>query len=92
MPLLLVHGDQDGTVPYAGSTKVYAEAKPPKFLLTLLGAPHTPFGAPYLDVIVSSVNNFLDRYLKHAPRAVARLERAGNVPGVGTLQTDIRCC
>jgi dienelactone hydrolase len=88
VPLLLVHGDNDGTVPYAGSKKAYAEAKTPKFLLTLLGAPHTPFGAPYLDQIVRTVDNFLDRYLRHDKRALARLEKTGTVPGVSTLEAD----
>ena len=34
LPLLLIHGDHDGTVPFVGSTTAYAEAKSPKFLLT----------------------------------------------------------
>jgi dienelactone hydrolase len=88
VPLLLVHGDKDGTVPYAGSTKSYSKAKAPKFLLTLLGAPHTPFGAPYLDQIVRTIDNFLDRYLRHDKHALTRLERTGTVAGVSTLESD----
>jgi dienelactone hydrolase len=88
VPLLLVHGDKDGTVPYAGSTKSYANAKAPKFLLTLLGAPHTPFGAPYLDQIVRTIDNFLDRYLRHDKHALTRLEQTGTVPGVSTLESN----
>ena len=90
VPLLLVHGDQDRTVPYRGSTRAYELAKPPKFLLTLLGGPHVPFGAPYLDQIVRTVSNFLDRYLRHDRRALARLEATGTVPGVSTLESDAR--
>ncbi|MGZ4689100.1 MAG: alpha/beta hydrolase family protein [Acidimicrobiia bacterium] len=88
VPLLLVHGDKDGTVPYAGSKKAYAEAKAPKFLLTMLGAPHVFFGAPYLDQEVRSIDNFFDSYLRHDRRALQRLERTGNVPGVSTLESD----
>lgn len=88
VPLLLIHGDHDGTVPYVGSTTAYREAKTPKFLVTLLGAPHTPLGAPYLDVIVASTNDFLDRYLRGDKRALARLERDAAVPSVSTLQAD----
>jgi dienelactone hydrolase len=88
VPLLLIHGDHDGTVPYVGSTTAYREAKTPKFLLTLLGAPHTPLGAPYLDVIVTSTNDFLDRYLRGEKHALARLERDAAIPSVSTLQAD----
>ncbi len=92
VPLLLVHGDKDGTVPYAGSTRAYRLAKTPKFLLTLLGAPHTPFGAPYLDQLVRTIDNFFDRYLRHGKHALTRLEQQGTVPGVSTLQSASGCC
>lgn len=88
VPLLLIHGDHDGTVPYVGSTTAYREAKAPKFLLTLLGAPHTPLGAPYLDVIVTSTNDFFDRYLRGEKHALARLQRDAAIPSVSTLQAD----
>jgi dienelactone hydrolase len=92
VPLLLIHGDRDATVPFAGSTRAYAAAKAPKFLLTLLNAPHTPFGAPYLDQIVRTIDNFLDRYLRHDKRALTSLEVQGTVPGVSTLESDSGCC
>jgi len=90
VPLLLIHGDDDRTVPYAGSTLAYAAATAPKFLLTLLDAPHTPFGAPFLDQVVRSIDDFLDRYLRHEKRALARLVRGGTVAGVSTLESDPR--
>jgi dienelactone hydrolase len=90
VPLLLIHGDDDRTIPYAGSTLAYAAAKAPKFLLTLLDAPHTPFGAPFLDQVVRSIDDFLDRYLRHEKRALARLVRGGTVAGVSTLESDPR--
>ena len=76
--------------PTAGSTSIYAQAPAPKALLTLLGAPHTPFFPPWLDPTVRSVTDFLDGYLKHDRRALRRLGRDGNVPGVATLQQDLR--
>jgi dienelactone hydrolase len=88
VPMLLIHGDQDSTVPVGGSNRAYAAAKPPKFLLTLLNGPHTPFGAPYLEIIVSSTNDFFDRYLLGDKRALARLQRDGNVPMASTLEAD----
>jgi dienelactone hydrolase len=88
VPLLLVHGDADRTVAYSGSTTAYAEAKAPKFLLRLLGAPHILFGQPYLDQAVRTIDNFFDRYLRHDRHALTRLVRTGTVPGVSTLESD----
>jgi alpha-beta hydrolase superfamily lysophospholipase len=88
-PLMLVHGDKDGTVPFAGSAGAYAQAPAPKVLLTLLGAPHTPFVAPWIDPLTTSVTDFLDGYLKHRRKALRRLATDGNAPGVTTLQEDL---
>lgn len=88
-PLMLVHGDRDGTVPYGGSTGAYAQAPAPKVLLTLLGAPHTPFFAPWIDPLTAAVTDFLDGYLKHSRKALQRLPADGNVAGTTTLQEDL---
>lgn len=85
-PLLLVHGTADGTVPYGASVTIYGQAPAPKAFLTLTGAPHTPFRAPWLDPTVKTVVDFLDGYLKHDRNALRRLARDGNVPGVSSLQ------
>src|SRR5918998_6833026 len=42
-PLLLVHGEDDGTVPFAASQSAFAGAHGPKFLLNLLDGSHVPF-------------------------------------------------
>ncbi len=86
LPRLYIHGDQDGTVPYAGSTDAFAKAPTPKYLLTLLGAPHTPFFGAWKTPIIDTAVAFLDRYLKHDHRALDRMTAAGNVGGVATLQ------
>ena len=43
LPLLLIHGDHDPTVPYAGSSSSYVRAQPPKYFLTVLGGLHSNF-------------------------------------------------
>jgi dienelactone hydrolase len=88
VPLLLIHGDQDRTVPVRGSIAAYEDARAPKFLVTLLGAPHTPAGPPYLDIIVNTTVDFFDRYLRGEKGALARLARDGNVPLASTLQAE----
>jgi len=88
-PLMLVHGDEDGTVPYVFSVNAYKQAPAPKAFMTLLGAPHTPFLAPWLDPTVRATTDFLDGFLKGDIKALKRLSKDGNVPGVASLQQDL---
>ena len=85
LPRLYIHGDHDGTVPYVGSTTAFAKAPAPKFLLTLINAPHTPFFPPWKTPIIDTAVAFLDRYLKHDHHALARMTTAGNLDGVAHL-------
>jgi fermentation-respiration switch protein FrsA (DUF1100 family) len=84
-PLLLIHGNADGTVPYGASVNTFARAPQPKFFETLLGAPHTPFFGPWGPAIDNTVIAFFDKYLKHTA-SDADIERAANVPGLSSLQ------
>ncbi len=86
-PVLLVHGDQDPTVPFGGSFNVFAEARRPKYLLQLLNGSHVPFDPVQGEIIVASVVHFLDRYLNHR-RSLHALLEDGNVPGVAALFQD----
>jgi fermentation-respiration switch protein FrsA (DUF1100 family) len=88
-PLLLIHGDQDGTLPYSGSVNAYGQASAPKAFLTLLQAPHTPFFGAWLDPMLRTTTDFLDGYLKGDRRALKRLAKDGNVAGVASLQKDL---
>jgi dienelactone hydrolase len=88
-PLMLVHGNVDGTVPYVGSVSAYAQAPAPKVFLTLEQAGHVPFVAPWLDPAVRSITDFLDGFLKHHRRALRRLATDGNVPGVASVQEEL---
>jgi fermentation-respiration switch protein FrsA (DUF1100 family) len=87
-PLLLIHGDKDETGPYAGSVRAFGKAKPPKFLLRLIGAPHEPFAAPWIEPLVRTTDSFFDRYLRGDTAGLARMKRAGNVPKVSKLIAD----
>jgi predicted dienelactone hydrolase len=89
-PLMLVHGDSDGTVPFQASTGVYADAPAPKALLTLIGGPHVFFTAPWANPFTRSVTDFLDGYLKHSRSALKRLRADGTVAGVSSLREKLR--
>jgi fermentation-respiration switch protein FrsA (DUF1100 family) len=91
VPLLLVHGNADMTVPYAGSTNVYAAVGSPRFLLTLVGRGHQSWPATtgVADAaVLQSTLDFWGAYLRHEPGAERRLERDAVVPGLTTVQAD----
>jgi dienelactone hydrolase len=87
-PLLAAQGTADTVNPPGMTTEFFDSARPPKYLLSLLGAEHLP---PYSDqqpqlAIVQRVTiAFLDAYLKHSVRALRRLSSLGEVPGVASL-------
>ena len=84
-PLLLIHGDADATVPYRGSENAYRAATAPKFLLTLLHGPHSPFFGAAGEVIVKVVQDFFDHYLKARDGSLDAMSQHGNVAGTTGL-------
>jgi fermentation-respiration switch protein FrsA (DUF1100 family) len=87
-PLMLVHGDADGTVAFAGSFRAYAEAPAPRALVRLLGGGHVPFGPPWGDVVTAATAGWFDRWLKRDRSALERLATETRVPGVSELALD----
>jgi dienelactone hydrolase len=89
-PLLGLHGNADGTVPYQAGRNAYMAAQPPKYLLTFLGAGHvSPFLAgdnPQATALKKSTVDFWNRYLKGDTPALAKLRTDANVPGATTLE------
>jgi fermentation-respiration switch protein FrsA (DUF1100 family) len=89
-PLLLLHGDADGTLPYSGSTHAFAQADGPRYLLTFTGAGHvTPFvgvEGPQGDALVTGSVAFWDAYLKSDRGALDDLRGATADPAVATFQ------
>ncbi len=95
VPLLLFHGDVDGTVPYSASQRLFADSPSPKYFVTLHGAGHTAFRqagnasqppSPWEPVIVRSVLDFLDRYVRGQRGALAALQADATVSGVASIQ------
>jgi len=87
LPVLFIHGDRDPILRYQISVDLYGAAAPPKALLTLIGAGHTPFGPPWSDPMLDALRAFLDTFVRDDPDAPARLRQA-EVAGVTTLETD----
>lgn len=94
IPLLLVHGDADTTVPYTASQDAYARARAPKFLVTIVGGTHgSAFGGgddPSEVVVERTTLDFFDAYVKGkaTKAAVKRLVRDGSVNGVASIEAS----
>ncbi len=87
-PLLAVQGTGDTVNAPASTYEFFALAHQPKFLLSLLGAPHLgPYTdeQPQLGIVERTTTAFLDRYLKRRAGATLRMQRAGNVAHLARL-------
>ncbi|MGI8428988.1 MAG: alpha/beta hydrolase family protein [Solirubrobacteraceae bacterium] len=90
-PLLAMQGSADTINPPAFTQAFYDGARAPKFLLTLLGAPHLgPYTdeQPQLAIVERCTIAFLDHYLKRDRSGLQRLRTAGGVPGTAVLAAD----
>jgi dienelactone hydrolase len=91
VPLLLVHGDNDHTVPYSASVTAFSVAEPPKYLVTLFGQGHN--GAfdgeqtAAARVVVAVTLDFLDAYVRDVPDALDRLKRDATVAKVSGFKS-----
>jgi fermentation-respiration switch protein FrsA (DUF1100 family) len=88
-PLLALHGNRDGTVPYQAGVNTFNKAQPPKYFLTFDGGGHIE---PFLGgtdakamALKRSTVDFLDHYLKGDKTALEELRTHANVPGETSL-------
>lgn len=86
-PLLVVHGVADPTVPFAEGRRVFTDASPPKWLLTVppSGTPSADHARPYVGtenrpladtrVVMATTTGFFDRYVRGDVEGLARVRR-----------------
>jgi len=88
-PALLAAQGTDDTINRPRNTYAFfGLAHRPKYLLQLIGAQHLPpytSQEPQLQIVERVTIAFLDRYLGGARSGIARLEQAGDQPGVARL-------
>lgn len=93
-PVLFVHGDADDAVPYADGRRAYADAPPPRFLVTIEGGDHgRPFSGDVSDpgarVVTATTLDFFDHYLKGSAGRLGQLGRDATVAGVARVEQEI---
>lgn len=90
-PLLATQGTADTTNAPESTYRYFRIASRPKFLLSLLGAPHLgPYTdqEPQLGIVERETLAFLDRYLKRLHGARTRMWEDGRVPGLAQLRRN----
>jgi dienelactone hydrolase len=90
-PLLATQGTADTINPPAFTHQFFDAAPPPKYLLTMFGAPHLgPYTdrQPQLGIVERVTVAFFDRYLKGDRGALRRMVRTGDIRGVSHLEVD----
>jgi len=78
-PLLLIHGEADGTVPYSASVSAFDIVESPRWFISLPKAGHippflSPAGNPVGTLVNTTTLNFFDAELKDDPDGISRLE------------------
>ena len=63
-PILYIHGDQDGFVPYYMMEELYNATSSEKEMLTIKGAEHAKASEVDPETYWTSVNNFINKYIK----------------------------
>jgi dienelactone hydrolase len=87
-PVMFVHLRNDPLVPYRLSTESYAEAAPPKLLMTLERGIHPePFEnlpSPHDAAVIAATTAYWDLYLQRQG-TIRTIVRAGTEPGLSTV-------
>ncbi len=90
-PLLATQGTADTVNLPSATNAFFAVARPPKYLLSLIGAAHLPpysYQQPQLSIVERVSIAFLNGYLKHESGALRRLVSLGSVPGRASLLAE----
>jgi dienelactone hydrolase len=91
VPLLIIHSDNDTSLPYRLATEAYAQAAPPVWFVTLQGGGHSfPFedwDTPFNPIAQKMTLDFWDATLAGDGSALARFAADAVVPGRSTLSS-----
>jgi predicted dienelactone hydrolase len=87
-PVLFIHGERDGLVPYVAGRDAYARWNPPKFLLTLHGGGHVAQTQTQRDALLEVIAWFLDAALNREKWDTHILGETLRLPGC-TLESTL---
>jgi dienelactone hydrolase len=84
-PLLMINGTADTTAPYAQAEEDYADAAPPKGLITLQGVDHT-LNVGSNPILQEAPLGFFGYFLLDQPDGLTRVQNAVNGLAIASLQ------
>jgi fermentation-respiration switch protein FrsA (DUF1100 family) len=84
-PLLMINGTADTTAPYSQATQNYADAAPPKGLITLAGVDHT-LNVGSNPILQEAPLGFFGSFLLDQPDGLTRVQNAVNGLAIASLQ------
>jgi dienelactone hydrolase len=90
-PLLASQGTADRINLPVHTYAFFRVARPPKYLLSLIGARHLPpytWEQPQLSIVERVSVDFLNRYLKSDPAAIAAMRQDAHRQGIAALTAD----
>ena len=94
-PLLLVHGEDDETVPFASSGEALQQLGTSAYLLAVEGGDHTGYLAAddrAFPAVVAAIVSFFEATIGGDPRGgLADLTNAGSMPGVRLTTRGFAC-
>jgi dienelactone hydrolase len=87
-PMLLAHGEADGTVPIAASDALFEMASPPVWYLRTTTADHASVLLDaHGELLVDAIEAFLDAQLKGEPEALDAMGDVVEQSGLGEWRT-----
>ncbi len=93
-PVLIMHGTNDPLIPFNTARTAYAEAAPPKYFVTLIGAGHAAAYEDTPDVhdrVVEKVTlDFWNVYLRSDQRSAKKLLNDAQVPDLASVESQPR--
>lgn len=94
LPLLIIHLTGDPVVAFSYAQRLFAAARPPKYLMALSEGVHFE---PYEDVpnphdaaVIAATTTFWNAYLRDDRAARHRIARAGTETGLSTVTAQVR--
>ena len=85
--LLMINGTADTTAPYSQAAQNYADAAPPKGLITLQGVDHT-LNVGNNPILQEAPLGFFGYFLKDQPDGLTRIQNAVNGLAIASLQAS----
>jgi dienelactone hydrolase len=92
-PVLIFHGTADPVIAYKYTPPTYAQAAPPKYFVTLIGAGHAPpyenTPDPHDALVIKVTSDFWNTYLGGHPNDASKIIADAQAKGLASVQYQL---